>query len=122
MKFYTPIFLLVTTFLISACSPHPASGVWKSLEDNDYGIKDLIVSFNGRANFTSSKLDKATWHCFWSSTDKQEAELRCTPSTDPDREERFILTINNQGLAELRHNAQLITLFTLQDKDPSSKN
>jgi len=122
MKFYTPLFLLITTFFISACSPHPASGVWKSLEDNDYGIKDLIVSFDGRANFTSLKSENATWHCFWNSTNKQEAELRCTPSTDPDREEQFILTINDQGLAELRHDARLITLLTLQDENPSPKN
>lgn len=122
MKCYMPLFLLITTFLLSACSPHSASGVWQSVEDNDYGIKELIVSFDGRANFTSSKPDNATWHCFWSSTNKQEAELHCTPSTDPDREERFSLTINDQGLAELRHDTQLITLFTLQDKNPSPGN
>jgi len=46
----------------------------------------------------------------------------CTPFTDPDREEQFILTINDQGLAELRHDARLITLLTLQDENPSPKN
>jgi len=122
MKFYTPLFLLITTILISACSPHPASGVWKAIEDNDYGIKNLTISFDGRANFTSSEPDDTTWHCFWSATSKQETVLDCTPSSDPEQEERFILTINSQGLAELRHNAQLITLLTLQDKNPSPEN
>ena len=122
MKFYAHLFLLITTCLISACSPHPTSGVWKSIEDNDYGLKDLTVSFDGKANFTTSKLYNATWHCFWSPTSKQETVLDCTPSSDPEQEERFTLTINSQGLAELRHNDQLITLLTLQDKNPSPEN
>ena len=122
MKPLSTLFTLAITLLITACSPHPASGVWKSLEDNDYGIEILTVSFDGRANFTTPKLDNAEWHCFWSATGNKETELNCNPSTDPDKKEIFLLTINNQGLAELRHNTQLIASFTLQDKNPSSEN
>jgi hypothetical protein len=107
------------SFLITACSPHPASGVWESIEDNDYGIETVVMSFSGRANFTARKLDNVTWHCFWSAKSKQEAELTCTPSTDTEKEEIFTLTINDQGLGELKRDSKLITLLTLLDENPS---
>lgn len=121
MKFSLPLLLLSTGFILSACTPHSTSGVWKTTEDNKYGISRLIVSFDGRASFTTPKLDNATWRCFWSAIDKQEAELNCTPSTDSDREERFVLIAKSKGVAELRHNDQLVTTLTLQDENPSPK-
>lgn len=121
MKFSLSLVLLAIVYMLSACTPHPASGVWKTTEDNDYGLSKLVVGFEGRANFATPNLDNATWHCFWSATDKQEILLNCTPSTNPEQEERFILTINNQGMAELRHHAQLVATLTLQDENPSPK-
>lgn len=122
MKIYLSPLLLAIGFILSACTPHSASGVWKTTEDNKYGITKLIVSFDGRASFKTPKLDNATWHCFWSAIDKQETELNCTPSTNPDQEERFIITTQNQRIAELRHNDQLVATLTLQDENPSTKN
>ncbi len=121
MKFSLSLLLLTTVFILSACAPHPASGVWETTEDNDYGVGRLVVGFDGRASFTTSKLGDAQWHCFWSATDKQKILLDCTPSTEPDKEESFILTITNQGVAELQHNTQLITTLTLQNENPSPK-
>jgi len=115
----TPLILLGIIFLLSACNPHPTSGVWKATADNNYGINRLVVSFDGRATFTTSKQDKAVWHCFWSATNKQQSELKCTPSTNTEKEERFILSINEMGLAELSHNDIVITSFTPQDENPS---
>ena len=115
----THLTLLDIIFLLSACNPHPTSGVWKATADNDYGINKLVVSFDGRATFTTSKLDNAVWQCFWSATSKQQTELDCTPSTDTEKEERFILNINETGLTELHHNDIVITSFTLQDENPS---
>ena len=122
MKISLSPLLLATVFILSACTPHSTSGVWKTTEDNKYGISKLIVSFDGRASFKTPKLDNATWHCFWGPIDKQKAELKCTPSTNPDQEERFILTAKNKEIAELRHNNQLVATLTLQDENPSTKN
>jgi len=121
MKFHSSVFLLSIILLLSACSPHPAAGVWKTTEDNDYGITKLVVAFEGRADFVTRKLDNATWHCFWAVTGKQEASLDCTSSLNPEQEETFLLTISNQGLAELRHKSQLVASFTRQDENPSPK-
>jgi hypothetical protein len=119
MKFHYSLFMLSIALLLSACSPHPAAGVWKTTEDNDYGITKLVVAFEGRADFVTRKLDNATWHCFWAVTGKQEASLDCTSSLNPEQEETFLLTISNQGLAELRHKSQLVASFTRQDENPS---
>ena len=121
MKFHYSLFLLSITLLLSACSPHPAAGVWQAGEDNAYGITKLVVSFEGRADFVTRKLDNATWHCFWAVTGQQEANLDCTSSLNPDQEESFLLSINDQGLAELRHKSLLVGTFTRQDENPSPK-
>jgi len=119
MKRHYSLFLLSIALLLSACSPHPAAGVWKSTEDNDYGITKLVLSFEGRADFVTRKLNNATWHCFWANTGKQEASLDCTSSLNPEQEESFFLTINDQGLAQLRHQSQLVGSFTRLDENPS---
>ena len=121
MKFQYSLFLLSIVLLLSACSPHPAAGVWKTTEDNSYGITKLVLSFEGRANFVTRKLDNATWHCFWAVTGKHEASLDCTSSLNTEQEESFFLTVNDQGLAELRHTSQLVGTFTRQDENPSPK-
>lgn len=115
------LLLLTITFYLSACTPHSASGVWKTTDDNTYGITEIVVGFDGKANFTTPKLDNAIWRCFWSAINKQEAELNCTPSTNPDQEENFSLILKEQGITELRHNENLITTLMLQDEDPSAK-
>jgi hypothetical protein len=122
MKYSYSLFSLGTAMLLTACTPHPASGVWTTTEDNAYGISKLVVGFEGRANFVTPKLDNSEWRCFWSATSKQETTLDCTPSTAPEQEERFLLTINAQGMAELQHDSKLVAIFTLQDENPSPEN
>lgn len=105
--------------LLSACSPHPVAGVWKTSEDNDYGVSMLNVSFDGRADFVTTKPDNATWHCFWGANAKQEAALDCRSSTHSELQERFVLTINEQGRAELWHRSRLVASFIRQDEHPA---
>lgn len=121
MKFYYSLFLISIALLLSACGPHPVAGVWKTTEDNSYGITKLVVSFEGRAVFVSRKLDDTTWHCFWAVTGKQVAKLNCTSSLNPEQKESFLLNINDQGLAELHHKSQLVAILTRQDENPSPK-
>jgi len=113
--------MFIIILLLSACSPHPCAGVWKTTEDNVYGISRLNVSYEGRAAFETTKLDNTTWHCFWGATGRQEANLDCSSSTNSEQEERFILTIDDLGLAELWHNSQLVASFTRRDENPASK-
>lgn len=121
MKFYYLLFILSISLLLSACSPHPAAGVWKATEDNGYGISRLVVGFDGRADFVTRKLDNASWHCFWAMSGKQEATLDCSSSLNADQEERFILSVNEQGFAQLQHKSQIAGTFQRLNENPSPK-
>lgn len=119
MKMLHLLFVFTLAALLSACSPHPAAGVWQAADDNDYGISKLVVSFDGKANFITGKLDNTTWHCFWGATGRQEVNMDCSSSTNTDPEERFILTINDQDIAELQHKSRRVATFTRLDENPT---
>lgn len=114
--------IVVITLLLTACSPHPGTGVWKAVDDNEMGISKLTVSFEGRAEFVSGKKDeKSVWHCFWTTFEKKKLRLDCTPSTNPEQKKSFILSANDQGQAELRDNSTLLASFIRSDENPSPK-
>ncbi len=121
MKYFLSLSLITTVVLLTACTPHPTSGVWKATLDNDYGIDELVIAFDGKAHFTSTKKEITDWHCFWTASSKFATELKCTPSTNPDQEEKYTLTIDNKKIALLQHNTRLIASFTRTDKDPSAE-
>lgn len=112
------MFQLSVVLLLSACSPQPVSGVWKATQDNEYGISGLVVSFGGRAEFVTRKLNNATWHCFWGAIASHEASLECTSSVNIEQTEDFHLTVNEQGFAELRHKLKLVGTFKLTNENP----
>ena len=120
MKIRLPLALLLSSLLV-ACSPHPATGVWKATADNELGINRLVVSFEGRAEFKTSKLDNAVWHCFWAAPDKKKLELNCTPSTNPDQNRSFSLNVNDQGLAEFQEKGAVLATFTRVNENPSPR-
>ena len=123
MKLFALKFSLVSfiVVLLSACSPHPGTGVWKANGENELGIARLVVGFEGRAEFSTSKQDNAVWHCFWGVSDKQELSLDCTPSTNPDNKKSYSLSVNDSGFAELRNENTLLATFTRSDENPSPK-
>ena len=114
--------IIISTLLLSSCSPHSGTGVWKATAENDWGIERLVVGFDGKAVFTSTKKNNAIWHCFWSSVnDSEDLELKCKPSTNTEHEKQFLVIVNNQGFAELRNNSSLLATFKLLDENPSPK-
>jgi len=117
-RFYFSVLAISMALFLSACSPHPATGVWKATGDNDLGVDRLVAGFEGRAEFTTSKLDNAVWHCYWGVPDKSKLELTCTPSTNPDLKRVFILSVNDQGLAELRDKSDPVDSSPLNDNRP----
>ena len=115
---FTAFAIFISLFL-SACSPHPATGVWKAIGDNQYGIDRLVVGYEGRAEFVTKKLDNAVWHCFWSASDKKEQlNLDCSASTDK-LKKQFVLGVNDQGFSELKENGEVLAIFDRLDENPS---
>jgi len=107
--------------MLSGCSPHPGSGVWESTQSNDFGLSRLVVGFDGRASFDTKSSKTISWHCFWSASGKQEIQLSCTPSTNPDNGQKFSLNVNEQGLAEFKQQGKRIALLKRLDEDPSKQ-
>ena len=123
MKFKHAHFLLFISsiLLLTACSRHPGTGVWKTETDNQLGIEKIVVGFEGKAVFVSTKPEKTDWHCFWRGSKEKELLLECTPSTNPDKKKSYFLSVNDQGLAELRDDSSLLATFTRTDENPSPK-
>jgi len=131
MRFCFSAFVIFLSLFLSACSPHPATGVWKATGDNALGIDRLVAGFEGRAEFTTSKINNAVWHCFWGAADKKILKLNCAPSTNTEEKRLFTLSVNEQGLAELRDAGTdgvssiemlpVLATFTRLDEDPSPR-
>ncbi len=123
MKFKQSHFLLFISsiLLLAGCSRHPGAGVWKTDTDNQLGIEKIVVGFEGKAVFVSTKPEKTSWHCFWRGSKEKELLLECAPSTNPDKKQSFFLSINDQGLAEFRNDSSLLAIFTRTDENPSPK-
>ncbi len=131
-RFYFSAIVIFLSLFLSACSPHPATGVWKATDDNALGVDRLVAGFEGRAEFTTSKINNALWHCFWSAADKKILKLNCAPSTDTEEKRVFIFSVNEQGLAELRDGSSVegalsdktlpvLATFIRLDEDPSPR-
>ena len=117
----TVLVLLVSSLLI-ACSPHPGTGVWQAHESNDMGIQRLVVGFDGRAEFQSTRPDSAIWHCFWARLDAESLRLDCTPSTNPVKKKTFVLSTADRDSAKLldddNQKKQLIATLSRVDENP----
>ena len=105
-------------FLLTSCSPHPGTGVWKTEGENELGLSKIIVAFEGRAEFKSSKPVEANWHCFWGKADDQALNLDCTPSTNIDQARKFVIVSQDKTNAEFRENGKLIAKLKRVDANP----
>lgn len=122
MKQISTLFLIISTSLfLSACSPHPGSGVWKANAENKEGITKLIVSFEGKAEFVSTNKGNSVWHCFWTIYDKNTLNLDCSPSTNTEEKAHFFLAVDDQGIAKLQRESTVLATFNRIDENPTLK-
>jgi hypothetical protein len=112
------ILIALISLLISACSPHPGSGVWQATSDNKQGISKLTISFEGKAEFVSTKKGNTVWHCFWTAYDKKTLNLDCSPSTDTEQKTTYFFIVNDE-VAELQHETFTLATFKRLDENPT---
>ena len=105
------ILLVLSVNLLSACSPHPSAGKWKAISENEFGISDISILFDGKAEFTTAGKDAAVWHCFWGGKSKSEATMNCVPSTDADRRETYQFVVDGAEQGRLFQQGKLIATF-----------
>ncbi len=109
--------LLLLPLLLAACAPHPGAGRWQAVADNETGITDLVIAFDGRALFATTK-PKASWHCFWSGKDTRLALLDCTPSSNPDEKVRWLFHVDGEGTGSLSRDGRILARFRRVDGKP----
>jgi len=110
--------IAVCALFLSACSPHPSTGVWQATADNELGFSKLIVAFEGKAEFSSTKPVAAKWHCFWGKDTDQSLSLDCTPSTNTDQARKFLIVAQDKMNAEFREGDKLITTLKRLNENP----
>ena len=114
------LLLALSGFVLAACSPHPGAGRWKSVSDNELGIVDLSIQFDGKAEFVTTKSDIAVWHCFWGKGGESVATMKCVPSTDPERRELYEFVVRDAGRGELLYEGESIATFERQPHQEKS--
>lgn len=110
-------FLLLTAMiasLLSACSPHPSAGKWKAIGDNEPGINELSILFDGKAEFTTTTNDVANWHCFWRGKDDNISTMACVPSSDTERRVNYEFAVQGEQQGELLYQGKAIATFKRQ--------
>lgn len=115
MKRILPLTLL-TTWLV-ACSPHPGAGKWSAIGAGESGVESLILSYDGRALFTTTS-PRASWHCFWNATGKTQTRLKCTPSSNPDQEVEYLFRVDERGEGSLLRNGVVLGRFRRLEGKP----
>ena len=112
------ILALISLFLLTSCSPHPGAGVWVAEGENELGFSKLIVAFEGKAEFKSSKPVEANWHCFWGKADDHSLNLDCSPSSNVDQARKFVIVSTGKMTAEFKENGKLIAKLKRVDENP----
>jgi hypothetical protein len=108
------LLLVWGAIVLVACSPHPGSGKWKTISDNELGVAELSIHFDGKAEFKTTKKDIAVWHCFWGGKSEAVVTMNCAPSTDPERRERFTFAVGSTNQGQLRYQGNAIATFERQ--------
>ena len=114
MKVRELLFLALGSVTLAACSPHPSAGKWKAVSDNVFGIADLSLQFDGKAEFATTKKDIAVWHCFWGKSGESRATMKCVPSSDPERRELYEFVVQDEKRGELFYNGESVATFERQ--------
>jgi len=120
-KLFTP--LLITLFIlhIAACSPHPGAGNWKAQGSNILNISRINISFEGTADFFSSKKEDSIRRCFWSASAEKTLQLQCVHSDNTENKENYQFIIINKEQANLLQDNKLIGKFLLQAAEQTAE-
>jgi hypothetical protein len=101
---------------LAGCSPHPATGSWISPTQADSGFSRLEVTYEGQALLFEAGEKEAGRRCFWGGESAQAIALTCKPAFNPESEERYRLTIGEDGSASLTRDGKVAARFSRPDR------
>lgn len=110
------LFLSLSFVLLSACTPHSASGTWISSGDNKENYSKILIHFEPRLEIYAKGIDKPVQYCGWSAVTKQMIEMGCDSSSEQNDKDKYQFHIINKEKAELVQDGKVIANFMLVDE------
>ena len=104
--------LILSLFLITACSPHPGTGEWASTADNKLAIKKISVFFTPKVLFYAEEIEEPVMQCGWWALDKKTIEMECVHLSNTEIKEKYQIEVVDDGKAELSKEGVTITSLT----------
>ena len=112
---------LFLSLLLSACSPHPGSGIWVPLDDRDATYSKLVVLFEGRAELFRPGRDEHQYRCFWGGTGSDSIRMECISADNETDKPLFTFRVVADGTGELMDSGQTIGFFRRTDEKPTKQ-
>lgn len=102
---------LAALFMLTACAPHPASGIWLPGQAQQAPFSHLEVKYEGRAILRAGNDPQEERHCFWAGQSAASIALTCTPAFNPKLEEKYLLEVELDDRARLLQDQRLLMYF-----------
>ncbi|MCW8956838.1 MAG: hypothetical protein OQL09_08145 [Gammaproteobacteria bacterium] len=113
MSKFNLVLALFFVQLISACSPHPASGQWHNIAIGDGEFTIIDVMFDGKAEMYATNEKLLVRRCFWAGVDSKTINLTCVHPDNTDTDIKYQLQIS-ASQATLQQAGQTIASFRKQ--------
>lgn len=110
------LFSLFSFILLTACTPHSASGTWVASGANQFNYSKILIHFKPQLEIYATGSIKPVQYCGWSAISKQKIEMGCMSSNDQIEEDKYQLNIIDKAQAELIHEGKVIANFILVDE------
>ena len=101
-------------FLIAGCSPHPGTGEWKAMTENELNITKISVFFTPKVLFYARAINEPVMQCGWWALDKKVIEMECVHLSDTEIKEKYRIKVVADGKAELLKEDTVITSLIRQ--------
>jgi len=111
------LFSVLVTVLLTACSPHTATGTWLSSEVNTNNYSKIIVHFAPQSEIYSGNSATPTLYCGWSDSSKANIILECMKSEEQKQMDIYQFNVTDNTKAELIHKSEVIAKFSKPAKE-----
>jgi len=103
--------LIISLFMLSACSPHPGAGNWQAEGSNSLNVSRISIVFEGTADFYIDGEEEAVRRCFWAASAENAMQLQCVYAEDTDKKVNYQFIATDKDHAQLLQNDKIIAQF-----------
>ena len=113
--------LIISLFMLSACSPHPGAGNWQAKDNNSLNVSRINITFEGTADFYTDGIEEAVRRCFWSASAEQSMQLQCVYAEDSDKKVKYQFIVTDKDHAQLLQDDKIIAQFLRIEPEPEKE-